>query len=337
MVTDPYSNLKVPAHAVVLDVEFTAWEGSMPARWMRPGEFKEIIQLAAVKVDAAFRPIETFDRLVRPKVNPALSAYVEGVTGIGNTDIAARGVDFPAAFSAFSDFAEDLPLVAYGRDDQVLRQNLRLNGMSDRIGPYINIVDWMGAHGFDVRLGHGCDVGPAVGVAFQGRPHNALDDAVSLAAGIAKVMSGGAPSPVSPCIAAAVTQADRIAAALNLAPHPEGGAFVETFRDAPGPDGRARSTEIYFLLRAGEISRKHRVDAAEVWHFYRGAPLALTIEADGRAPRRFVLGPAVENGQRPQVVVPAQAWQSAVSLGDYTLVGCTVAPGFEFSTFEMAD
>ena len=125
-------------------------------------------------------------------------------------------------------------------------------------------------------------------------------------------------------------EAESLIAALDLKPHPEGGHFRETFRDHN--NGRAYSTAIYFLLRAGEVSRWHRVDAAETWHFYRGAPLELQI---GKTV--LLLGPEIEKGQRPQGVVPAGAWQAARSLGDYTLVGCTVAPGFEFSGFEMAD
>ena len=125
-------------------------------------------------------------------------------------------------------------------------------------------------------------------------------------------------------------EADRLIALLDLKPHPEGGHFRETFRDTGG-DGRSHSTAIYFLLKAGEASRWHRVDAAEIWHFYRGAPLELCIGKD-----IYVLGPDIDAAQAPQIVVPPQAWQAARSLGDYTLVGCTVAPGFEFSKFEIA-
>ena len=133
-----------------------------------------------------------------------------------------------------------------------------------------------------------------------------------------------------------MSESERLIALLGLAPHPEGGHYRETFRDAPGAGGRAHSTAIYFLLRAGEVSRPHRVDAAEVWHFYRGAPLELTVAQEGRAPARHVLGADIERGERPQIVVPGGAWQEARSLGDYTLVGCTVAPGFEFTIFELA-
>jgi uncharacterized protein len=125
------------------------------------------------------------------------------------------------------------------------------------------------------------------------------------------------------------SEADRLIELLDLKPHPEGGHFRETFRD--GNPGRAYSTAIYFLLKAGEESRWHRVDAAEVWHFYRGAPLELCI-----GKQAYVLGSDIDAAQAPQIVVPAGAWQAARSLGDYTLVGCTVAPGFEFDHFEMA-
>lgn len=133
-----------------------------------------------------------------------------------------------------------------------------------------------------------------------------------------------------------MTEAERLIGELALETHPEGGHYRQMFRDAPGPSGRAHSTAIYYLLRAGEVSRPHRIDAAEVWHFYRGAPLELLIAEQGERPSRHILGPAVEQGQRPQIVVPPRAWQGARSLGDYTLVGCTVAPGFLFETFEMA-
>ena len=124
---------------------------------------------------------------------------------------------------------------------------------------------------------------------------------------------------------------------LDLKPHPEGGHFRETFRDARSVDGgRAASTAIYFLLARGERSHWHRIDAAEVWHYYAGSPLALSIARDGPS-ETLRLGPNLGADERPQAVVPAHAWQAAESLGDWTLVGCTVAPGFDFSTFELAE
>ena len=133
----------------------------------------------------------------------------------------------------------------------------------------------------------------------------------------------------------APTAAD-IIARLELKPHPEGGHYRETFRD-PRTDagGRSLSTAIYFLLTRGERSHWHRIDAVETWHYYAGSALVLQI-ADGGGPRSVRLGPDLAAGERPQAIVPAQAWQAAESTGDWTLVGCTVAPGFNFATFELA-
>jgi predicted cupin superfamily sugar epimerase len=123
---------------------------------------------------------------------------------------------------------------------------------------------------------------------------------------------------------------------LGLKPHPEGGHFREMFRDPRKVKGeRAASTAIYYLLARGERSHWHRVDAAEVWHFYAGDSLALQVAADGGT-ETHVLGIDFAAGARPQLVVPEGAWQSAQSLGAWTLAGCTVAPGFEFSGFELA-
>ena len=127
-----------------------------------------------------------------------------------------------------------------------------------------------------------------------------------------------------------------IIAGLGLEPHPEGGFYRETFRDEGVVGGRAASTAIYFLLPEGVISRWHRVDAAEVWHWYAGSALALNIAAPSGAGKTLRLGDDLANGERPQAVVPAGHWQQAESLGAWTLVGCTVAPGFSFDGFEMA-
>ena len=131
--------------------------------------------------------------------------------------------------------------------------------------------------------------------------------------------------------------ADDIISELQLLPHPEGGYFRETFRDAAENEGRSVGTAIFFLLRAGEVSRWHKVDAAEIWHFYAGSPLELGLaDEDGKNARTETLGIDLANGELPQRVIPTGWWQQARSLGDWTLVGCTVSPGFEFSGFEMA-
>ena len=130
--------------------------------------------------------------------------------------------------------------------------------------------------------------------------------------------------------------ADEVIAHLELKPHPEGGWFRETFRDEPGHKDRPHATAILFLLRAGEVSHWHRVDVVEMWHWYRGAPLLLEVADDDGVRQQFKLGSDILDGEHPQGLVPAGAWQSARSLGDWTLVGCTVAPGFDFAGFELA-
>jgi predicted cupin superfamily sugar epimerase len=125
---------------------------------------------------------------------------------------------------------------------------------------------------------------------------------------------------------------------LDLKPHPEGGHYRQTFRDTRTIDGaRAASTAIYFVLARGERSHWHKVDAVEAWHYHAGAPLRLEIATDANGPvERITLGADLAAGERPQAIVPAHAWQAAESLGEWTLVGCTVAPGFDFSGFELA-
>lgn len=135
---------------------------------------------------------------------------------------------------------------------------------------------------------------------------------------------------------AAEISAAEIIARFELKPHPEGGYFRETFRDSrTDADGRSRSTAIYFLLARGQRSHWHRIDAVEIWHYYAGDALTLKI-ADDDGQWSFKLGQNLAAGEQPQAIVPPHTWQSAESTGDWTLVGCTVAPGFDFSTFELA-
>jgi len=131
-------------------------------------------------------------------------------------------------------------------------------------------------------------------------------------------------------------RAEEVIRLLELKPHPEGGHYRETFRDDRGDGTRAASTAIYFLLAAGEVSRWHRVDAAELWHWHAGAPLALSMAPPNGCSVEIRLGPDLAAGERPQGVVAAGYWQSARSLGAWTLLGCTVAPGFLFEKFELA-
>jgi uncharacterized protein len=131
--------------------------------------------------------------------------------------------------------------------------------------------------------------------------------------------------------------ADDVVRRLDLLPHPEGGFYRETFRDERADEnGRAASTAIYYLLGLGDVSEWHRVDATEVFHYYAGAPMVITVSPNGHDAQARHLGPDIANGQVPQIVIPAGWWQTSTSLGAWTLVGCTVAPGFDFAGFEMA-
>ncbi|MEM1388917.1 MAG: cupin domain-containing protein [Pseudomonadota bacterium] len=131
--------------------------------------------------------------------------------------------------------------------------------------------------------------------------------------------------------------ADEIIAHLGLAPHPEGGWYRQTWAAPTAHGARPAGTAIYFLLKAGMRSHWHRVDAGEIWHFYAGAPLTLWIAEHDHGPAQtHVLGPDLAAGQAPEVIVPEGHWQSAATNGDWTLVGCTVSPGFQFEGFTLA-
>lgn len=134
-----------------------------------------------------------------------------------------------------------------------------------------------------------------------------------------------------------MTGAESIVALLDLAPHPEGGHYRQTWAAEAAPGERPTGTAILFLLAAGERSHWHRVDAAEVWHFHAGAPLVLSRSATAEGPATdAVLGTDLVAGETPQLVVPAWWWQAARTTGDWTLVSCTVSPGFRFDGFELA-
>jgi len=183
--------------AIVFDLEFTAWEGSMRHRWLRPGEFKEVVQIGAVKVDAAtLTVVDRFDVLVRPRINPVLSPYLENLTGIGNDEVRAQGRDFAEAYADFLSFCGDAMTSAFGRDDLVLDENLRLYGLAPPAAApeFRDSRPWFRDQGFATGGLHSCDIGPKLGVPFEGRAHNALADSVSVAAGMAVLIARGAPS-----------------------------------------------------------------------------------------------------------------------------------------------
>lgn len=122
---------------------------------------------------------------------------------------------------------------------------------------------------------------------------------------------------------------------LNLLPHPEGGYYRQTW--VAENEGRPTGTCIYFLLKDGESSHWHHVDAVEIWHYYAGAPLVLSVSATADGPAHdHTLGPDLGSGHEPQLIVPTGHWQAARTLGAWTLVGCTVSPGFHFDGFTLA-
>ena len=186
-------------YAVVFDLEFTAWEGSQERGWLAPGEYAELAQIGAVKVDNMFTPLAEFDRILRPRLNPELSGYMQRLTAITNDDIRERGVDFIEAYRDFAAFAGELPILSFGRDDLIFIDNVRLYGLKGlpALPPFVDLRGWLQAQGIDItsRKFHACDVGPAAGVPFNGHAHNGLADAYSVAAGVAALMARGAPPP----------------------------------------------------------------------------------------------------------------------------------------------
>ncbi|MDE2462196.1 MAG: exonuclease domain-containing protein [Alphaproteobacteria bacterium] len=186
------------ATAIVFDLEFTSWAGALQGRWLAPGQFKEIVQIGAVRLDAgSLDELAAFNFLVRPRFNPELSDYLVQLTGITNARLAAEGVDFVPAYRAFLDFCADGQVCAFGRDDLVIAENLLLYGLSAEqpLRHYFNIAEWLRANGIETRGRHACDVGPLCGVDFAGQRHDALADARSVAAGIQALVRRGAENP----------------------------------------------------------------------------------------------------------------------------------------------
>jgi inhibitor of KinA sporulation pathway (predicted exonuclease) len=169
----------------IFDLEYTAWECSMARHWLGPGEFKEVVQIGAVRLDAdTLSILDEFEVLVRPRINPQLSAYFETLTGITSERLARQGEDFAVAYARFAAFAGEGPIAAFGHDERVLEHNIRLYGMTGlRALPlFYDLRGWFAALGVDPRGMHSCDLAPALGVPFVGQTHNALDDARAIAA-----------------------------------------------------------------------------------------------------------------------------------------------------------
>jgi inhibitor of KinA sporulation pathway (predicted exonuclease) len=167
----------------------------MARHWLTPGEFREVVQIGAVKLDAdSFQILDELEILVRPRINPDLSAYFENLTGITAAMVAAKGVDFAAAYDRFLAFAGNDPIAAFGHDEQVLVENLRLYGIADArpLPVFYDLRGWFAVQGVDPRGLLSCDIGPKLGVPFKGHTHNALDDARSLAQGMEVMAARGA-------------------------------------------------------------------------------------------------------------------------------------------------
>ena len=179
----------------VFDLEYTAWECSMARRWLAPGEFKEVVQIGAVKLDAdSFESLAEFDMLVKPRINAVLSSYLEKLTGITNERLDRHGVDFADGYAAFLDFAGEGPIAAFGQDQRVLEDNIRLYGLSEAraLPVFYDLRGWFAALGIDPRGMHSCELAPALGTAFTGQSHNALDDARAIVSAMAMMARRGA-------------------------------------------------------------------------------------------------------------------------------------------------
>jgi exonuclease len=184
-------------HAIIFDLEFTAWLGSMASRWTRDGEYTEVVQIGAVKLDAeSLKIVDEFEMLVCPRVNPVLSQYFIDLTGVTNDMLSARGVDFITAYGAFLDFVGGNRIWAFGRDDLILAGNLKLYAWTTlAVPPYSNALPWFAEQGIDLKGKHACNVAEATGAAFIGHKHDALADAHGVAAGFKAMIARGAPNP----------------------------------------------------------------------------------------------------------------------------------------------
>jgi inhibitor of KinA sporulation pathway (predicted exonuclease) len=192
----PGKPFQIRAVVIVYDLEFTAWDGSMAERWLRPGQFREVVQIGAVKLDmGTLEEIADFEILVKPRLNPLLSPYFETLTGIAHADVARRGVDLAEGYERFLAFTEQAQTCAFGRDDLVFAENFRLYGIrnSPPAPPYLNIAPWLRANGLNPR--HAGDVAEAAGAPLAGHKHDALFDARSVALGIRTLVAMGACNP----------------------------------------------------------------------------------------------------------------------------------------------
>ncbi|MFO1186916.1 MAG: 3'-5' exonuclease [Alphaproteobacteria bacterium] len=186
---------------VLYDLEFTAWEGSLARGWSHPGEHREIVQIGAVRLDGrTLEETAALDLIVRPRINPVLSDYFVGLTGITNEEVAARGQDFAPAYEEFLAFVGTAPTGCFGRDDRVLMENLALYELQALARPpeAFNVKAWLVERGIKLDGIHSGMVAQQLGIAFTGRLHNALDDARALAAAVRHFALRGDPPAQTP-------------------------------------------------------------------------------------------------------------------------------------------
>lgn len=188
------------ATITVFDLEYTTWECAMARHWLEPGQYKEVVQIGAVKLDGGtLQVLDEFDLLVKPRINPLLSPYFENLTGISNAEVAAKGVDFADGYARFAAFAGDGPIMAFGHDEWILEENLRLYGITDyrALPRFQDLRSWFAACNVDPRGKMSCEIAPSLGLVFEGRVHNALDDARSMAASMEEMVKRGAVRPAA--------------------------------------------------------------------------------------------------------------------------------------------
>lgn len=183
---------------VVFDTEFTAWRGSMERGWQGPGEFREIVQIGAVRIDVAtLAETGAFSILIRPKLNPVLSDYFVELTRITNERVAREGVDFGTGAKAFADFVGARRLYCYGRDDRILAANAARFGQPElwRNTSGVNLRQWLVEVGIALAGVSSGTLAKHVGAVSQGIAHDALVDARSLAEAVRYLVKNGAPNP----------------------------------------------------------------------------------------------------------------------------------------------
>ena len=186
------------AKVVIFDTEFTAWAGSMARAWAGPGEHKEVVQIGAVALDVrTLTELRTFEVLIRPVKNPVLSDYLVGLTRIANERLAREGVDFAAGIRLFLDFAANLDLHCFGRDDKIIAQNAHLLGCAEiwTGRTATNLKEWLTRVGVPLAGVYSGQLAAHVGSKAQGIAHDALVDARSLAEAVRYLVAKGAPNP----------------------------------------------------------------------------------------------------------------------------------------------